>query len=237
MDGLVSAALQTFILAGGLGTRLRPISGSTPKALMPIAGETFLDRLLGRLRAQRIRRVVLCLGYGAEAIIEHVELQPFADLEVAFSVEQAPRGTAGALRVAQSFWAEQNLILNGDTELQFDISHLCKYHTEHYAAVSIGLAQVSDAACYGRVTCTADGRLTAFLEKDGRHEPALVNAGVYLSDRSALERIPPESTYSIEKDWLPCLLTENIPVFGAQIAKEFIDIGTPDDYRRLINRG
>lgn len=236
MDGLDSAALQTFILAGGLGTRLRPISGSTPKALMPIAGETFLDRLLGRLRAQGIRRLVLCLGYGAEAIIEHFRLQPFAGLDIAFSVEQAPRGTAGALREAQSFWAEQNLILNGDTELQFDISHFCEYHTEHHAAVSIGLAQVSDAARYGRVARTADGRLSAFLEKDGRHEPALVNAGVYLSERSALERIPPEGVYSVEKDWLPDLLTHHFPVFGAKIADEFIDIGTPTDYWRLANR-
>jgi NDP-sugar pyrophosphorylase family protein len=236
MDGIDNAALQTFILAGGFGTRLRPISGSTPKALMPVAGETFLDRLLGRLRAQGIRRLVLCLGYEAEAIVEHFRRRPFAGLEVAFSVEQSPRGTAGALRVAQAFWAEQNLILNGDTDLQFDISHFCEYHTEHHAAVSVGLAQISDAARYGRVACTADGRLTAFLEKDGRHEPDLVNAGVYLSERGPLERIPPEGAYSIEKDWLPGLLTHNFPVFGAKIADEFIDIGTPDDYWRLVNR-
>jgi NDP-sugar pyrophosphorylase family protein len=236
VDSLDSAAFQTFILAGGLGTRLRPISGSTPKALMPIAGQTFLDRLLGRLRAQGIRRLVLCLGYGAEAIVEHVRRQPFAGLNVAFSVEQAPRGTAGALRVAQSFWAEHNLILNGDTDLQFDISYFCEYHTEHHAEVSIGLAQVTDAARYGLVALAPDGRLTAFLEKDGRHEPALVNAGVYLSERSALERIPPEGACSIEKDWLPGLLTHNFPVFGAKIADEFIDIGTPDDYWRLANR-
>jgi NDP-sugar pyrophosphorylase family protein len=95
---------------------------------------------------------------------------------------------------------------------------------------------VSDAARYGRVALEPNGRLTAFLEKDGRHEPALVNAGVYLSERSALERIPSEGAYSLEKDWLPDLLAHNFPVLGEKIADEFIDIGTPDDYWRLVNR-
>src|SRR5262245_60378040 len=119
--------LRTFILAGGLGTRLRAVSGERPKALMPVAGQPFLRRLLERLIAQDLRECVLCLGYGAQSIITYFAEHPVRAMQLRYSIESEPRGTAGALRVAQAFWAEQNFILNGDTELDFDFWSFLAY--------------------------------------------------------------------------------------------------------------
>src|SRR5438477_7067315 len=116
---------MTFILAGGMGTRLRSVSPDLPKALMPVGGEPFLQRLLKRLATQSLQEVVLCLGFGAEAIIAYLEAHPLPSPRLHYSVEAEPRGTAGALRVAEDYWRDLNLILNRDTECPFAFQTFC----------------------------------------------------------------------------------------------------------------
>lgn len=231
MDGL-----SVFILAGGLGTRLRALSGAQPKSLMPIGGQPFLRRLLERLAAQGLNECVLCLGYGAQSIVEYFAEQPLENITLHFSIESAPRGTAGALREAKRYWAEQNLILNGDTEAQFDFLHFSEYHRTKHAAVTLGLAQVADAARYGRVLLDEEGRVRAFVEKDGLPRGGLINAGLYLATADALAHIPAHDAVSIEREWLPDLLSRGGAVYGCVVASAFVDIGTPEDYWRLANR-
>src|SRR5207245_622803 len=112
--------IRTFILAGGLGTRLRSVSGPTPKGMMPVGGQPFLERLIQRVSEQQLTDVVLCLGYGASEIMAYFDAHPIAGVQLQYSVEPEPRGTAGALRVAEPCWIHENLILNGDTELFFE---------------------------------------------------------------------------------------------------------------------
>ncbi len=224
---------RVFILAGGLGTRLRAVSGERPKLLMPIAGEPFLRRLLARLAAQNLRECVLCLGYRAQEVVDYFTAQPIPNVQLHYSVEPEPRGTAGALQVAHAFWNEQNLILNGDTELSFDFVRLYDYHRTYHAAVTIGLAHVADASRYGRAQMGEDNRLIAFLEKEGLRRGGLVNAGVYLATRRALDEIPTNRVSSIEHDWLPDLLRRDFAVYGLKVAEHFTDIGTPEEYERL----
>ncbi len=226
----------TFILAGGLGTRLRSLSGEQPKGMMPIDGEPFLRRMLERLAAQDVREVVLCLGYGADAIIEYFEAHPLPSVQLHYSIEDEPRGTAGALRAAEPFWSEHNLILNGDTELEFALHDFYHYHRTMCADLSIGLAHVDDAARYGRVRLRDDGRVETFLEKDGIHHSGLVNAGVYLATRHTLDAIPRAGAYSVEREWLPDLLQRDCALYALPIAESFVDIGTPEDYLKLANR-
>ncbi len=231
-DGLARA----FILAGGLGTRLRPVSGDTPKVLMPVGGKPFLRRLAEQLIHQGFVDIVLCLGHGAAVIVDYFTAEPLPDAALRFSMEPEPRGTAGALRVAEPFWLAQNLIMNGDTELACDYRSLVAAHVAGGADVTIALAQVADSARYGRVQCDDEGRVSAFLEKDGLHRPGAVNAGVYAATRSALAHIPAVGAVSIERDWLPALLQAGRLVQGLTVADGFTDIGTPEDYWRLANQ-
>jgi NDP-sugar pyrophosphorylase family protein len=203
---------------------------------MPVGGKPFLRRITERLMRYGFHDIVLCLGHGAAAIVDYFAEEPLRGAALTFSAESEPRGTAGALRVAEPFWLEQNLIMNGDTELDCDYRALVGAHTASGADVTIALAQVPDSARYGRVLCDAGGRVSAFLEKDGAHQPGLVNAGVYVAMREALTRIPDVGMASIERDWLPGLLRDGRLVIGVVVADGFTDIGTPDDYWRLANQ-
>ncbi|MBI1802223.1 MAG: hypothetical protein HYR71_11420, partial [Chloroflexi bacterium] len=158
-------------------------------------------------------------------------------LRLTFSVEAEPRGTAGALRAAEPWWGEQNLVLNGDTEIAFDLAGFYAHHRNWEADVTVGLAVVDDAARFGRASVAGDGRLLAFSEKDDRHTGGLVNAGVYLCSRRALSLIPATGYASIERDWLPLLLERGLAVYAIEVATHFTDIGTPEDYWRLANQG
>jgi D-glycero-alpha-D-manno-heptose 1-phosphate guanylyltransferase len=238
MDGVSeqTPGLRTFILAGGLGTRLRPVSGPHPKGMMPIGDQPFLERLIERLAGQKLSEIVLCLGYGAAEIRAYFDAHPNQDINVRYSIEPEPEGTAGALREARQYWLDENFILNGDTELQFDLASFLDYHRRQQAEVTVALAHVHDASRFGRVQCANDGRVLEFVEKDGVPDAGFVNAGVYLASRRALNTIPQAGQVSIEKDWVPALLREGHPVYGCAIADGFTDIGTPDDYRRLAAR-
>jgi NDP-sugar pyrophosphorylase family protein len=204
--------------------------------MMPVGGQPFLERLIERLAAQHVTECVLCLGHGAADISAYFDTHPIRDVRLHYSIESEALGTAGALRVAESFWAKENLVLNGDTELEFDLLGFLAFHRTQHAEVTIGLAQVQDASLFGRVRTAADGQVLEFLEKDGRPDPGFVNAGIYLATRRALGLIPAAGQVSIEKEWMPALLRERRWVYGHKIADEFIDIGTPDNYRRLVAR-
>ena len=225
--------IRTFVLAGGLGTRLRPISGPTPKGMMPVGGQPFLARLLERLAEQRLTDVVLCLGYGAAEIAAYFDARPIAGASVRYSVEPEPRGTAGALLVAEPYWADENLIMNGDTEMIFDFGDILSFHRGVQSELTIGIVPVADASTFGRVRSRDDGRVQEFMEKDELPYPGSVNAGIYLTGRAALEAIPVRKHASIEKDWIPALLREDRRVYACAIATNFIDFGTPENYRRL----
>ena len=225
--------IRIFILAGGLGTRLRPVSGPRPKGMMPVGGQPFLERLIERLAEQHLTDIVLCLGYRAADISAYFDSRPVPQVRLRYCEETEPRGTAGALRVAEPFWADENLILNGDTELRFEFGAFCEYHRKHQAEVTIGVVPVPDASGFGGVRATDDGRVLEFMEKDELLYPGLVNAGIYLASRGALGAIPPKLKVSIEREWIPSLLREGRSVYACTIAEEFIDFGTPENYRRL----
>jgi NDP-sugar pyrophosphorylase family protein len=225
--------VRTFILAGGLGTRLRPLSGARPKSMMPVGGQPFLERLIERLGEQQLSDIVLCLGHGAADISAYFDVHAIPNVRLQYSKESEPRGTAGALRVAETYWADENLILNGDTELRFEFGRFSKCHRTHHADITIGTVPVRDTSGFGCVRATDDGRVLEFREKDKLRQAGLVNAGIYLATLGALSVIPEQREVSIEKEWIPSLLHAGRPVFACSVAEEFIDIGTPENYRRL----
>jgi NDP-sugar pyrophosphorylase family protein len=219
--------IDAAILAGGLGTRVARSLGDLPKAMAPAGGRPFLDHLLDWLYAQGVRRVVLCLGYGAGAILAHLENYPCRDLEIVCAVEPEPLGTAGGIAYARHLLTgDAALVLNGDTLVDVDLGALvAAYRTDKWDA-AIVCARVAGSR-YGRVEIDAADRIGRFREKDASDAGVgWINAGVYLFGRAMLDRIAALGRGSLEHDVLERQPPGSIGAFRTE--GRFIDIGTPE---------
>ena len=220
-----------LLLVGGMGTRLRSVVPSTPKPLASVGSQSFLDILVRQLGAQGIGRVVMCTGYLADQIEGEFGNGRRLNIEIEYSKEMSPLGTAGAIKLAQSHLkdAADFLVMNGDSFLEIDLRRFARFHREHDGLATMDVVGVDDASRYGTVEVDARGRVTGFLEKAGSDRPGLVNGGVYLFNRQVLELIP-DGPASLEKDVFPRLLSQG--VYALEQRGMFIDIGTPEDYAR-----
>lgn len=227
--------MKAFVLAGGLGTRLRPRFGELPKPLAPVGGRPFLERPLAWLAAHGVRDVVLCLGHGADAIRAAIGDGAALGVRVAYSVEPEPLGTAGALWHARSHVVGASMVLNGDTLLECDPWLLERARWELGALGAVALYRVEDAASRGRVERAAGGRIERFVEKDPAFRgPAWVNGGLYAFSIRVWDRLP-AGPASLERDVLPALAREG-RLNGLETAGEFYDIGTPEEWERAERR-
>lgn len=223
--------VPAFLLVGGMGTRLRSALPSTPKPLASVGKKSFLELLIRQMRCQGLQRLVMCTGYLADQIEAEFGDGSRLGVEIKYSKEAHPLGTAGAVKLAERHLgqASEFLVMNGDSFLEIDIHQLIQFHREHSALVSMAVVGVEDASRYGSVQVDPNHRVTGFLEKAGSSRPGLVNGGVYVFDPSALEHIP-NGPGSLEKDVFPLLLNKG--VFALEHHGIFIDIGTPEDYAR-----
>ncbi len=223
--------MQAIILAGGQGTRLRPLVGDIPKPMAPVAGRPFLEYLLVQLRRAGIELITISAGYRAGDIEAHFGRGDRLGVRLEYSVEDEPLGTAGALKLAASRLAgDRWLALNGNSLLDIPLDNLGHAHTQARAILTMALAHVDDAGRYGRVELAADGAVTSFAEKNDAGRPGLINGGVYVIERRALDGVPAGSFVSLERELLPSLLGHGLR--GVAYDAFFIDIGVPDDYRR-----
>lgn len=220
--------LDVLVLAGGLGTRIRAVLGDVPKVLAPINGRPFLDHLLDSLKAQGARRVVLALGYLADKVIAHLAANP-PPLPVDWVIETQPLGTAGALRHAlPALQGDFVLVMNGDTWVDADLLEFQNAWQASGRAAAIMAVRVEDVSRYGSLDISDQGTLRRFVEKDpNRHGPGIINAGLYLFDRSVLADLQGMAGPSLERDVLACLPAGSVAVHLAERAA-FVDIGTPD---------
>lgn len=223
------ADVDVIILAGGLGTRLRPLVSDRPKVLAPVRGRAFLDHILEWLYGFGARRVILSLGYKAEAVMHHLDREPCEKMEILPVIEDKPLGTGGAVRLASEATASPTvLILNGDTLVDADLCAFVAAHRESDAKISVMYAEVDDGRRYGRLVI-AEGRIQAFKEKDTTYQgSAKVSAGIYLFERSALLGIPSGRVLSLETDFLACLEPGSVKAWGEDV--RFLDIGTPESF-------
>lgn len=200
-----------------------------PKPLARIGGIPFLELLVLQLRSRGLRRIVMCTGFQADQI-----RQEFGDgrrwqMEIQYSEETRPLGTAGAIKLAQPLVANNDdfMVMNGDSFLEMDFRQFLQFHRDHAGCATIAVRRVPNGSRYGTVHLDERGRVIQFSEKQGISEPGLINGGVYVFAREVFERIP-DGPCSLEKDILPGLLDGG--VFAAQQTGMFIDIGTPEDY-------
>jgi len=229
------STLPVLILAGGLGTRLRPAVAGRPKGLAPIGEKPFLEIQIELLREQGADRFVLCVGHRAEQIREH-----FGDgwrwgVRIEYSVETGELlGTAGALKLAEAWFDPQALVLNGDTYFALDYGRLVEHHRAEWRGAgvlaTIALAHAPDASRYGSVQLDAQERyLVGFLEKEasGGRTSGWLNAGAYVLQRELIDRVPAGRPASLEREVFPEVLRAGGRIAAFTSREAFLDIGTP----------
>jgi D-glycero-alpha-D-manno-heptose 1-phosphate guanylyltransferase len=231
------AGCPALVLVGGLGTRLRSAYADGPKALAPIEGRPFLAYLLQQLADAGITRAVLCAGYRAEQIEQWLgDGRSLGGrslgLDIRYSREDEPLGTAGALALAYSRYArgERVLAMNGDSILGLSLAAMWDLHTKREAEASVALAQVPDTSRYGSVEVNEEGWVTSFREKGREHTPGFINGGVYLFEPSVMEMVVTGRAVSLEREVLPAQLSRGLLAFKSD--GYFIDIGIPEDLAR-----
>lgn len=222
--------MQTVILAGGLGTRLRKAVNGIPKSMAPVAGRPFLEHQLLHLKDKGFSEIVLLIGYLSEAIVDHFGDGSSLGLKIAYSKEGEPLGTAGALKNAESLLDNSFLLLNGDTFLDVDYNDLIRLHFERAALVTVAVVEAGDSSRYGSIVLGEEGRIEAFSEKK-ETGPGLINGGIYVVSKNVLAYISPRERTSLESEVIPRLVDEGKPVYGVIVKGYFVDIGTPESYR------
>jgi len=223
--------LEAVIVAGGLGTRLRPLTVYHPKHLLPVAGVPFLGHQISKLAASGVQRVLLATSYRAE------EFEPvFGDgrdwgVRLEYVTEREPMGTAGALRNVASMLEsgpdDPVLALNGDVLSGHDIGIQVGRHTDAGADVTLHLVEVPDPRAFGCVPTDEHGRVTAFLEKSPDPVSHQVNAGCYVFRRRLLDAVPADRPVSVERETFPGLLADGADVRGYLETAYWLDVGTP----------
>ncbi len=218
-----------MVLAGGLGTRLRPVLTDRPKALAPVAGEPFLARVLDQLARAGCTKAVLCTGHLGEQI-EREFGRDHDGMPLVYSREGIPLGTAGALRHALPLVEDDAvLVVNGDSYVDADLAAFASWARGRGSAPSLLAVDVADAARFGALVLGPDGAVEAFREKAGSG-PAAVNAGVYWLPRAVLEAGPLVAPSSLERDILPRAVGNGLAAFRCD--DPFLDIGTPESLAR-----
>jgi mannose-1-phosphate guanylyltransferase len=224
--------MQALILVGGEGTRLRPLTSSVPKAVVPLAGQPFLTYMLQWLRSHGVDDVVLSCGFRADGVRAVLGDGAAAGVRVRYVEEPEPLGTGGALKFAEDLLAERFFVLNGDQLTDLDLSAQLSQHEQTGARATLALMAVSDPSAYGLVRLEEDRTVRGFLEKPApdQIDTNLVNAGAYVLERSVLADMPPAGTnFSIERDVFPGLVGHGL--YGAPATDVYwTDIGTPERY-------
>src|SRR6478609_9273881 len=225
--------VDAVVLVGGQGTRLRPLTLSAPKPILPTAGVPFLEHMLSRIRAAGITHVVLGTSYKAETFTEYFGDGSAFGLDIEYVVEEVPQGTGGGIRnVADRLRADTVMVFNGDVLSGLDLGALLATHTDNDADVTLHLVKVADPKAFGSVPTGPDGRVEAFLEKTENPPTDQINAGCYVFKRSVIEDIPAHRVVSVERETYPGLLAANARVFGHIDSTYWLDLGTPAAFVR-----
>src|SRR4051794_37273 len=222
--------MQALVLAGGEGTRLRPLTRTTPKPVLPLAGRPLLSFMLDWLRRHGVDDVILSCGFLSDAV-KAVLGDIYQGMRLRYVVEDEPLGTAGPVRLAydEGLLDERLLILNGDLLTDMDLGAELAQHERSGARVTIALIEVEDTSSYGVVPTDTDGRVEAFLEKTGGDGPTnRINAGAYVLEREVVELIPPGRAVSFERETFQELVGDGL--YGWHAGGYWMDIGTAERY-------
>ena len=222
--------MKAVVLVGGEGTRLRPLTLTSPKQMLPVGGRPMIERVLEWLAGHDVDEAVLSLGYRPDAFIEAYPEGEACGIRLLYAVEESPLDTAGAIRFAAIEGGVDGmfLVVNGDVITDLDVSELVAFHRLRGADATIALTPVEDPSRYGVVATDDDGRVLDFIEKPppGEAPTNLINAGTYVIEPSVLDRIPGDRRVSIERETFPALVADG-GLYALGSDARWLDAGTP----------
>lgn len=233
--------LEAVILAGGLGTRLRPMISDVPKPMAPVNGRPFLEYLLDFWVAQGVTHFILSVGYKYQVIIDHFGLS-YRDIPIDYSIESKPVGTGGGLFLASGkiFSDKPFFVINGDTYFPVETDPILNFHIEKKSGLTLVLREMSSAERYGTVLLSEGGRVKHFSPPGNGETPFLINGGVYLVEpeflHESLSVWSSNEQISLEDKLFKEWIKEGRSMYGFIIkGNSFIDIGIPEDYKRCYS--
>ena len=228
--------MKAILLAGGKGTRLRPLTIHTPKPIVPIFNRPFLHYQIDLLKqVPEIDEVILSLNYQPRRIEELFGDGSDLGIKIRYVVEPAPLGTAGAIKYAGDNLTESVVVFNGDVLTEIDLAAVIRLHRERRARATIVLTPVDNPTAYGLVETDADGNIRRFLEKPKPEEITThnINAGIYVLEPGTFDRIPSDVPWSIERSYFPSLVERGETFVAYIYGGYWIDIGTPEKYSQV----
>lgn len=225
--------MRAVVLVGGFGTRLRPLTLTTPKQMLPILHEPMIEHVLAHLSGHGIEEAVLSMGYRPDAFVDAYPDGVCAGVKLHYAIESEPLDTAGAIRFAALHAGidERFVVVNGDILTDLDLGGLVRFHEACGGEGTIALHQVEDPSAFGVVPTDPDGRVIEFVEKPDRHEAPtdLINAGTYVLEASVLDRIDDGRKVSIEREVFPAMAAEGV-LYAMSGETYWVDTGTPAKY-------
>lgn len=233
MSGTDPSRVDAVVLVGGKGTRLRPLTLSAPKPMLPTAGLPFLTHLLSRIAAAGVEHVILSTSYQAATFEAEFGDGSKLGLQIEYVTETDPLGTGGGIaNVAPRLRNDTVMVFNGDVLSGADLTQMLAAHHDTGAELTLHLVRVSDPRAFGCVPTDDTGRVLAFLEKTEDPPTDQINAGTYIFNRSIIDRIPRGRAVSVEREVFPALLSDGVKVCGFVDSSYWRDMGTPEDFVR-----
>jgi mannose-1-phosphate guanylyltransferase/phosphomannomutase len=226
--------MKAVVMAGGEGTRLRPLTSNQPKPMVPIVGKPCMEHIIELLKRHGFEDVIVTVAFLPQAIRSYFGSGETLGIDIGYSVEESPLGTAGSVKRAAQRLDDTFLVISGDALCDVDLTQLVAAHREKGASVTIGLKSVENPLEFGIVVTDEDGRVERFLEKPswGQVFSDTINTGIYVLEPEVLKHIPQDRPYDFSKELFPLLLEMGRPIYGHVFGGYWQDIGNLDQYRQ-----
>ncbi|HEX3266518.1 MAG TPA: sugar phosphate nucleotidyltransferase [Gaiellaceae bacterium] len=226
--------MKAVVMAGGEGTRLRPLTSNQPKPMVPIVGKPCMEHILELLKQHGLEEVIVTVAFMPQAIRSYFGNGDSLGMSIEYSVEESPLGTAGSVRLASDRLDETFLVISGDALCDVDLTDLIRSHRERKAAVTIGLKSVENPLEFGIVVTDEEGRVERFLEKPSWSQvfSDTINTGIYVVEPEVLRHIPNDRPFDFSKELFPLLLEMGRPMYGYVFDDYWQDIGNLDQFRQ-----
>jgi len=225
--------MKAVILAGGFGTRIRPLTCLKPKPMLPLVNKPFMHNFISWIKSHDIKDIVLSIGYLPKVFEEYFKNGEDLGVSIDYITEEEPLGTCGAVKNLEKLLGNDIfMVFNGDVLSGINLTEMIKFHKDKKSDITIALTPVEDPTCYGLVPIDEDGRVEKFLEKPSWDEITtnLINAGTYIIERKLLDIVPPNENYSFERGLFPNALEIGYKIFGFVSNAYWLDLGTPAKY-------
>ena len=224
--------MKAVIMAGGEGTRLRPLTSNAPKPMLPLVNRPMMEHVIDLLKAHGIDEIVVTVAFMANTIESYFGDGSDLGVSITYAREETPLGTAGSVRNAAEHLTERFMVISGDVLTDVDLSQIVRFHEEHQATATIGLAHVENPLEFGIVITTEDGRIERFLEKPtwGQVFSDAINTGIFVLEPEIFDWIEPDRSVDFSGEVFPALLDKGEPVFGCLTEGYWEDVGTLEAY-------